>query len=405
MTRAAKALAGGALVWAMAVTAARTCRPPNDFAEAHWLLDYRFGFIRRGLAGAVLRELSAFGLALQTDTAIAAIAYVLFATLCLSLLAVAYRIAVRTGWHRHTILILTAFVTSPFIVTNAHLMGYLDHLVYLLAFAAIWAVLRGWRWTGASIVAASMFVHESALVVSVPLLALAAWATATPRRAWRVPAKAWLPLLLPLGVFVAIAVSEALADRQTLRTMLQLRLHRYTFVAGDMHVFVPEWLTTSFADNVAAQRGHFLERITDGAVVLPVIPTLHLVLFGAFAWMAPAMRRWGGAAVVAVVCAPLVLHLSAWDTARLWTYPIAAAFGALWIIVETFPAETPAALTLAPAVALPVLFANVVGRIPLLDGASERFTSPRLLALYAPAAVAGALFWVLASRPRGGNHV
>ena len=30
--------------------------PPNDFAEAHWLLDYRFGFVRRGLAGSILGE-------------------------------------------------------------------------------------------------------------------------------------------------------------------------------------------------------------------------------------------------------------------------------------------------------------------------------------------------------------
>jgi hypothetical protein len=121
--------------------------------------------------------------------------------------------------------------------------------------------------------------------------------------------------------------------------------------------------------------------------------------------MAPAMRRRAGVAAVLVACAPLVLHLSAWDTARIWTYTIGVAFGGLWIVVEALPADTPAALAWAPVVALPVLFANVVGRIPLLDGATERFTSPHLLALYAPAAVAGALFWVLASRPRGGSHV
>ena len=201
-----------------------------------------------------------------------------------------------------------------------------------------------------------------------------------------------------------VAASEALSDRQALRTMLQLRLHRYPFVAGDMHLFVPEWLTTSFAENVAAQHGHFLERLTDGATALSVVPALQALLFGAFAWMPPAKRRWAGAAAVVVACAPLVLHLSAWDTARIWTYTIGAAFGALWIIVEAFPADTSAALALTPAVVLPVLFANVIGRIPLLDGATERFTSPNLLALYAPAAVAGALFWVLASRPRGGNH-
>jgi len=37
--------------WAMVITMARAVRYPNDFAEAHWLLDYRFGFIKRALAG------------------------------------------------------------------------------------------------------------------------------------------------------------------------------------------------------------------------------------------------------------------------------------------------------------------------------------------------------------------
>mgnify|MGYP001074915577 CR=1 FL=1 len=43
----------GLVAWAMAVTMARAVRCPNDFAEAHWLVDYRFGFIRRGLAGSL----------------------------------------------------------------------------------------------------------------------------------------------------------------------------------------------------------------------------------------------------------------------------------------------------------------------------------------------------------------
>jgi hypothetical protein len=41
----------GLVAWAMVITMARAVRYPNDFAEAHWLLDYRFGLIRRGLAG------------------------------------------------------------------------------------------------------------------------------------------------------------------------------------------------------------------------------------------------------------------------------------------------------------------------------------------------------------------
>ena len=39
---------------AMLLTLSRTWRLPNSFANAHWLLDYRFGFVKRGLAGQLL---------------------------------------------------------------------------------------------------------------------------------------------------------------------------------------------------------------------------------------------------------------------------------------------------------------------------------------------------------------
>ncbi len=404
MTRTARILSGGALAWALGVTVARTVRPPNDFAEAHWLLDYRFGFIRRGLAGSVLRELSVFGTTLQTESAIATVSYGVFAALCLALLAVMLRIAARTRWCPHTLLVLAAFATSPFVITNAHLMGYLDHVVYLLALGAVWATLRGRMWVGAALAAISVLVHETTLVVALPLLAMATWARARSRSDGAPSTRTWPPLLLTVAAFAAVAVAESMTDRQTLRTLLQLRLHRYPFVAGDMHLFVPEWLTTSLGENVAAQRGHFLERLTDGAIVVSVLPAVQALLFGAFAWMAPARRRVLGVAAVLVTCAPLVLHLSAWDTARLWTYTIGAALGALWIVVEALPGDGAAALTFAPLVVVPVLLANVVGRVPLLDGAVERFSSPRLLALYAPAIAAGAAGWFLTARDRGGRH-
>lgn len=39
------------VTWTFAVTTWRALRLPNDFSMAHWLLDYRLGFIKRGLVG------------------------------------------------------------------------------------------------------------------------------------------------------------------------------------------------------------------------------------------------------------------------------------------------------------------------------------------------------------------
>ena len=405
MVRAARILAGSSLVWAMGVSAARTLRPPNDFAEAHWLIDYRFGFIRRGLVGSLLREASWLGLGLQTETAIRTLAYGTFAALCAALLVVAFRVAARTDWDRHVVLVLAVFVSSPFVVTNAHLMGYLDHLVFVLAVGAVGLTLAGRAWWGAALAAASVFIHESTLVFTLPLLAFAvsmqpATASDGARRD-----RAWWPLVLPLAAFAVVAVSESLVtDRLALLQLLQLRLHRYPFIQGDMHLFVPEWLTTTFAENFAAQRHRFFDRITDGPVVITVLPAVQALLFGALAWVSSTDRRRAGWWLLAVACAPLVLHLSAWDTARIWTYTIGTALCGVWIVVERFPGSRSPALAIAPVVALPAIYMNLAGRVPLLDNAVERFTGPQLLALYAPAALAYLVFRVLDSRSRGGAH-
>jgi hypothetical protein len=39
-------------------TLTKSIRMPNDWAEAHWLIGYQFGFIKRGLPGEILRMLS-----------------------------------------------------------------------------------------------------------------------------------------------------------------------------------------------------------------------------------------------------------------------------------------------------------------------------------------------------------
>lgn len=405
MGRAANVLAVGALAGALGVTALRAARHANDFAEAHWLLDYRFGFIRRGLAGEVIRAWSGLGYDLRTADALSIITYGLFAVFGATLLAVCVRLLVRLDWNRHAVLIAATFVTSPFVVTSAHLMGYLDQVVFLLAVAAVWAGLKGHPWVAASAVAVGVLVHENTLLVALPALALVFAMSAPPAAGRREAARRYAPLLLPVAAFGALAFAEAIfLDRQALRGLLQAHLERYPFVAGDMHIFVPEWLTTSFGENFGGQRHRFVQRLTDGAIVPAVLPAVQVSLFGAFAWLDPSRRRALGPAIVAVAFAPLILHLSAWDTARLWSYTIGPAFLAFWIVAERTQGRPAGALALTPVVALPVLFINVAARIPLLDHMVERFTGPTLLWLYAPAALGLAGFWVLRTRANGGSR-
>src|SRR6185369_16985226 len=105
MSRWHRLFAVAALVFAMAATVSRTARPPNPFARAHWLLDYRFGFMKRALQGQVLVILSRLGLLhLRRDT-IFAVTFVVFGLLCTAMLTIAARTLARDGWSRTTFVV------------------------------------------------------------------------------------------------------------------------------------------------------------------------------------------------------------------------------------------------------------------------------------------------------------
>jgi hypothetical protein len=391
----------GVAVWAMVVTALRTVRPPNDFAEAHWLIDYRFGVVRRGLAGAMLHGMGLTTTVGRSEAVIQGVAYTVFGVFCMACLLVCGRLIRRLDWTGGALVLVLVAATSPFVVMNAHLMGYLDHLVFVFTLAAVWLVLRGHRWAAAVLGSAAVLTHENFLVVGFPALVFASLASAhaDDGAGSRTPLT-HLPLLLPVAVVAVLAATEAWwTDRRALQSLLTLHLQRYPFVRGDMHVFVPEWLMTSVADNVRAQQHRLLERLTNGPIILTVLPAVQALVFGAVACLAPHRMRMWGAAVIAVVCAPLVLHASAWDTARIWSYAIGAAFIMCWVASETNPAPVP--FVPAPVLAvvtIPAIFANIVGRIPLLDGQAERFTNRTLLMLYAPVLISALAVGVTRSR-------
>ena len=54
ITKARKLLIVATMVWALIVTVLRATRLPNDFSTEHWFIDYRFGFVKRGLIGTLV---------------------------------------------------------------------------------------------------------------------------------------------------------------------------------------------------------------------------------------------------------------------------------------------------------------------------------------------------------------
>jgi hypothetical protein len=382
------------LALALGATIARAARPPNPFARAHWLLDYRFGFMKRALQGEVLVILSRLGVVHLQRATIFAVTYTVFALLSVAMLAIAVRTLARDGWSRATYAVFAAFVTSAYVVTSAHLMGYLDHVIALLSMVAVWLAMRGRYWPAGIAIGAAMLVHETVLLTGIPVLLMAiALRPGAPRGG--ALAAALAPMILPLTAGAAILLSEQNpAHRLALRAQLIKRLSVFRWVGEDMNIHVPEWVTTSFVQHAHEQAHHFPERITSPGFMFYIVPSMILL------WLlssALSGRRPGWmAAAAAAIALPLLLHLTAFDTAREWTLPLIVGLMCVWVASESGSGRAawgPATRSFAGLAGLAIVLFNVFWmRYPLLDYLIDRFDNSTRALLYAPFFVTAALF-------------
>ena len=255
------------------------------------------------------------------------------------------------------------FATSPFVVMTAHFMGYLDHLFLAAAFAAAWLARSGRLWRAAVVAACGVLVHESFVLVGLPLVLLGATVRpADDARAWR-PA-AWPLLALPLLAAAALWASEMfLLDRVVLRNQLVAHLSAFPFVGGDMNLFVPDWLTTGTLANWREQRHAFWRHLSDPNLLRLMVPSAALLVLAAAAVSPPGTRGRRGLAVAAAAIAPLLLHAVAWDTARIWTYTIVAGFGGVWLCSRDSRVGRRPGRRWLLAAAVPVIAANLFAQV------------------------------------------
>ena len=123
------------LLWAFAVTLGRGLRQPNDWAEAHWLISYAFGPIKRGLPATLLRPFIA-ARPERAESAITIVATALTLSLCVVLVLLCWNLLRRANFSGNTVTTVAAFVTSPFVVMSGHLNGYFDAPIILLSRSA-----------------------------------------------------------------------------------------------------------------------------------------------------------------------------------------------------------------------------------------------------------------------------
>lgn len=366
----------------------RTVRMPNDFAEAHWLLDYRFGFFRRGLPAQVLTWCSELTKQPVTPGLIAAIAFVLLAAMLAALLWCALRIVRLGGWRTASVAAMVAFLTSSFGVLAGHLVGYYDHIVVLLCLASVWLTLRGRAWVGAVLQAAALLVHEGCLLLTVPVFAMACLL----RPDGGHPVRRLLPLLLPAATMVPLTLVVAQPPPDFVTLCIE-RLRAAGFVAPPFDATTPVMLTIPLRDilpimvhGIAAEYRTYLFLF---ALMSPAV----IALVVAQRWPVARTRRY---LVCVVVLAPQAMHLLAWDRERIVSYSLFTAFVAAWILAEVHQ-EPPPSSRLAFGVGVVAVAVNLLVATPLMDLVEDRL-SLEVRAMVLVALLLG-LFAVARSRP------
>jgi len=369
-----------ALATTTIITCLRAVRLPNNFATEHWLIDYRFGFVKRGLVGSIVAVVAATFRARPSDAAIEALAIAAFVTFCAAIVWVCIRMLTHSRWSGDVALAALVFLSSPFMVMSAHLVGYYDNIVVMLGIVSLALVFAGRIGSAAIVQGVSLLVHENTLLVTLPAVAWATYATAPLSASLR---RRMLPLLAPIGIFALLLVRQGTAPHHLERSLTHY-LSGYPFVAATLpEVRVPHWITIGFYDSYRLHQGHFQERVLSQAMIALVFPSLLALLGALFAGDAFVAVSPRTAVVLAICLLPQAMHLLVWDTARTWTYSILCAFLVLWIDVETRP-DRAGSSQFVRFVLLAALLVNAIAATPLMDGLRERFEVTTRLLMYAP---------------------
>jgi len=183
-------------------------RLPNLWATTLYNISVQDGGFRRSLLGTVLAPLWSFFD--YSYWAFASVAFVILAGLLIVIVAVGWK--AKNNGQRIVALVWLFAPTGAYLF---HEIGYLDQLLYLLLFLSVWLWSKSNSLIAIIPVALSVFVHESAMVTTVPLLLFFAIAKGG-------FSKKLLAFALPLGAAALVALEGTWTAEQSVSTVDRL---------------------------------------------------------------------------------------------------------------------------------------------------------------------------------------
>jgi hypothetical protein len=305
-------------------TISKSIRLPNDWSEAHWMIGYQFGFIKRGLPGAILNLF--FDVNSDFETIIIILSFVIFAVFSIALILVTHKILLNNSIRIDDLFICSIFLTSGYIVMSAHLVGYYDNILVLLLLFSLYLIQIKRFLLSFILLGISVLIHETTLVLSLPIVLFHLYI-----KYHNSGTKTNLTYLfkvtsIPLITFILLTVVQYYFKIDT--NAIILHLENFPFIHEHYQTIVPDAFTHSFFDYLKNQLPSLPRRLLNkNFIVIYGIPTVS-IFFLIWKKMNTTKNNEKQIFIIYILTSllPLSLHAIAWDTSRIWSYILITSF-------------------------------------------------------------------------------
>lgn len=383
-------------LYALVFSVSKTIRIPNQWAQSHWLVDYRFGFIKRGLAG----ELFGF-LCEKNAFSVTALSVLVLAVLYFFIASIAVKITWNNTRSCYRILFFVIFLLSQYIVFSAHLIGYLDHVVFLMTIFTVYLITRNKLFPASIIAVFSIFIHEISIVLMLPVCCFAIIVNQVPERKFSIKNVFSPNVIKKLALFLTLPFLSAVfisgyqeVNGGNYYTQLFSYL-KQSSISEKVVDSVCSAYTKSFTYYFSEQYEYFFQRIfISKATIFYGIPIV-FCLWMIFKEFKLNIQLFILLIVISAI--PLILHSIAYDTYRIWTFPYMILFLGFWILSLKYKRDIgqtkPEKFSWWEYVFFitAFLFVSLIPAI-LFDGETERFSVAVKLILILP--ILGILYFI-----------
>ncbi|MET3538350.1 hypothetical protein [Chryseobacterium limigenitum] len=367
-------------LYALIFSVLKTIRFPNEWSEAHWLIDYRFGFIKRGLAGQI------FGFFFQkNEFNILLVSAVILLILYGCIYFIVLKQTNNLSKNIYQVVFYLVFFLSQYMVLSAHIIGYFDHIVFLLTILIIYLIRKNLIFLSSILVCISLLIHEISFFLTIPisLFALIVAEMSDEKFSFKeafnikLVKKSVLFLTLPVVLMFFLSYYQELYGKEN-----YLNLFNYLNGSGFIKKDIADLVATSYTEKFT----HYLETESKSFIIKMIyhksfafsIPILFLLFIVYREYQRIGLPLFF--LFMIAVFFPLLLHFVAWDTYRIWAFPYMTMFLGYWILNLKFknnadkPKQFPVVLMIISALVMvflaitqPELFDFEVARFSLIE--------------------------------------